>query len=104
MIIQALGTCVARKRQKNNRRQRILREAEENKETGLHQLRRNVYKGFEEIADLELLKEKLEQEFPTEKKDECYIVLKEMFHLLEEHQPNWYLRQDYFRIKNVLEE
>lgn len=63
MIIQALGTCIARKRQKSNRRLRILQDAEAKQETGLHQLRRNVYKGFEEIADLELLKEKLENEF-----------------------------------------
>lgn len=63
LIIQALGTCIARKRQKSNRRQRILQDAEAKGETGLHQLRRNVYKGFEEIAELELLKEKLENEF-----------------------------------------
>lgn len=69
MIIQAIGTCICRKRQKNNRRQRILREAEENNETDLHQLRRNVYKGFEEIADFELLKEKLENEFVLDMQD-----------------------------------
>lgn len=63
MIIQALGTCIARKNQKNKRRQRILKEAEENNETGLHQLRRNVYKGIEEIKEFELLKERLENEF-----------------------------------------
>ena len=63
MIIQALGTCICRKRQKNKRRMRILKEAEENNETGLHQLRRNVYKGIEEIREFELLKERLENEF-----------------------------------------
>ena len=69
MIIQALGTCICRKRQKNNRRMRKLQEAEENKETGLHQLRRAIYKVFEEIADLELLKERLENEFDTNKQE-----------------------------------
>lgn len=63
MIIQALGTCIARKKQKANRRQRILKQAETDGETGLHQLRRNVYKGFEEIKEFEKLKEKLEDEF-----------------------------------------
>lgn len=72
MIIQTLRTCIARKRQKSNRRQRILQDAEG--ETGLHQLRRNVYKGFEEIAELELLKEKLEAEFATE--NESYYLPK----------------------------
>ena len=63
MIIQALGTCIARKNQKSNRRQRILKDAEEKGEIGLHQLRRNVYKGFEEIKEFETLKERLENEF-----------------------------------------
>ena len=63
MIIQALGTCIARKGQKSNRRQRILKDAEEKGETGLHQLRRNVYKGIEEIAEFQVLKERLENEF-----------------------------------------
>ena len=63
MIIQALGTCIARKNQKSNRRQRILKDAEEKGETGLHQLRRNVYKGIEEIAEFETLKQRLENEF-----------------------------------------
>lgn len=63
MIIQALGTCICRKRQKNNRRMRILKEAEENNETGLHQLRRNIYRVAEEISHFETLKERLENEF-----------------------------------------
>ena len=63
MIIQALGTCIARKKQKANRRQRILKDAEEKGETGLHQLRRNVFKGLEEINEFENLKLKLENEF-----------------------------------------
>ena len=63
MIIQALGTCIARKNQKSNRRQRILKDAVEKGETGLHQLRRNVYKGLEEIKEFETLKERLENEF-----------------------------------------
>ena len=62
MIIQALGTCIARKNQKSNRRQRLLANAETEGQTGLHQLRRNVYKGIEEIKEFELLKEKLENE------------------------------------------
>ncbi len=63
IIIQALGTCICRKRQKNNRRQRILKDAEEKGKTGLHQLRRNIHKGIEEIKEFELLKERLENEF-----------------------------------------
>ena len=63
MIIQALGTCIARKRQKTNRRERILKQAETDGKTGLHQLRRNVYKGFAEIKEFEKLKEKLEDDF-----------------------------------------
>lgn len=63
MIIQALSTCIARKNQKSNRRQRILKQAELNGETGLHQLRRNVYKGIEEIKEFQSLKERLENEF-----------------------------------------
>lgn len=63
MIIQALGTCIARKKQKSNRRKRILEESESKEETGLHQLRRNVYKGIEEIQEFENLKQKLENEF-----------------------------------------
>lgn len=63
MIIQALGICIARKNQKANRRQRILKDAEEKGETGLHKLRRNVYKGFEEIKEFQSLKEKIENEF-----------------------------------------
>lgn len=66
MIIQALSTCIARKSQKANRRQRILKQAETDGETGLHQLRRNVYKGFEEIKEYQSLKEKLENEFDKE--------------------------------------
>lgn len=66
MIIQALGTCIARKKQKSNRRQRKLQKAQENNEPGLHQLRRNVYKGIEEIKEFELLKEKLENELYKE--------------------------------------
>ena len=63
MIIQALGTCIARKNQKSNRRQRLLSNAEAEGQTGLHQLRRNVYKGIEEIKEFETLKERLENEF-----------------------------------------
>jgi hypothetical protein len=63
MIIQALGTCIARKNQKSNRRQRLLANAEAEGQTGLHQLRRNVYKGIEEIKEFETLKERLENEF-----------------------------------------
>lgn len=74
MIIQALGTCIARKNQKANRRQRILKQAETDGETGLHKLRRNVYKGFEEIKEFEKLKEKLEFEF--DEKFENSIKLK----------------------------
>jgi hypothetical protein len=63
MIIQALRTCIARKKQKSNRIQRILKEAEEKCETGLHQLRRNVYKEIQQISEFETLKQKLENEF-----------------------------------------
>ena len=63
MIIQALGTCIARKNQKANRRQRILKQAEADGVVGLHQLRRNVFKGFEEIKEFEKLKLKIENEF-----------------------------------------
>jgi len=63
MIIQALGICIARKNQKSNRRQRLLANAEDEGQTGLHQLRRNVYKGLEEIQQFEILKLKLENEF-----------------------------------------
>lgn len=63
MLIQALGTCIARKKQKTTRRQRILKTAEEKGEPGLHQLRRNLYKGIEEIKEFETLKERLENEF-----------------------------------------
>ena len=63
MIIQALGTCIARKNQKSNRRQRILEKAMNDGEIGLHQLRRNIHKGIEEIKEFELLKERLENEF-----------------------------------------
>ena len=66
MIIQALGTCIARKNQKANRRQRILKKAEADGETCLHQLRRNVYKGFEEIKEFETLKQRLENEFDND--------------------------------------
>ena len=63
MIICALSTSIARKKQKNNRRMRILKQAEENKETGLHQLRRTIYKVEEEILHFENLKQRLENEF-----------------------------------------
>lgn len=63
MIIKALGTYICRKKQKNNRRMRILKQAEINKETGLHQLRRTIYKVEEDIKELETLKERLENEF-----------------------------------------
>lgn len=63
MIIQALGVCISRKIQKSNRRKRILQDAEEKKEAGLHQLRRSVYKGLEEIKAFEVLKDKIEKEF-----------------------------------------
>lgn len=63
MIIQALGTCIARKGQKSNRRQRLLATAEAEGQTGLHQLRRNVYKGIKEIKEFQSLKERLENEF-----------------------------------------
>ena len=63
MIIQALGTAIARKNQKNNRRKRKLQEAEANNETGLHQLRRNIYRVDEEISHFETLKQRLENEF-----------------------------------------
>ena len=54
MIIQALGTCIARKIQKSNRRERILKIAEEKGETCLHQLRRNLHKGLEEIKEFQI--------------------------------------------------
>jgi hypothetical protein len=63
MIIQALSTCIARKKQKYNRRKRILEDSENKGEIGLHQLRRNVFKGIEEIKEFETLKSKLENEF-----------------------------------------
>ena len=63
MIIQALGTCIARKIQKSNRRERILKIAEEKGETCLHQLRRNLHKGLEEIKEFQKLKEKLEKKY-----------------------------------------
>lgn len=77
LIIQALGTCIARRRQKANRRQRILQQAEEKGETGLHQLRRNVYRGFAQIEEFEALKERLENEFDY--KFEQSIKLKNEF-------------------------
>ena len=77
MIIQALRTCIARKNQKANRRQRILQQAEEKGETGLHQLRRNVYRGFAQIEEFEALKERLENEFDY--KFEQSIKLKNEF-------------------------
>ena len=67
MIIQALGTCIARKKQKVNRRLRILKYAQDKEESGLHQLRRNIFKSKEEIREFETLKERLENEFDNEK-------------------------------------
>lgn len=63
MIIQALGTSIARKNQKNNRRIRKLAEALSDEETGLHPLRRSIYCVAEEIKEFTKLKEKLENEF-----------------------------------------
>ncbi len=63
MCIQSVSILIARKKQKSNRRQRILKDAEQKCETGLHQLRRNVFKGIEEIKEFEILKEKLENDF-----------------------------------------
>lgn len=66
MILQSLGICIARKKQKSNRRQRILKDAESKEETGLHQLRRNVFKGIEEIKEFELLRDKLQNSFDND--------------------------------------
>jgi len=66
LIIQALTTCIARRSQKHNRRKRILKDLEEKKEPGLHQLRRNIYKGIEKIKEFELLREKLINQFNDE--------------------------------------
>ena len=63
MIIEALGTLIARRKQKNNRRERKLQQLEVEGVTGLHQLRRNIYRVAEEILHFELLKERLEGEF-----------------------------------------
>jgi hypothetical protein len=63
MCIQSVSVLIARKKQKSNRRQRILKRAETDGETGLHQLRRSVYKGIIEIKEFEIFKEKLENEF-----------------------------------------
>jgi len=63
MIIEALGTCIARRKQKSNRRQRMLAQFEAEGVTGLHQLRRNIYRGLENIREFEIIKLKLENEF-----------------------------------------
>ena len=63
IFIETISISISRKRQKNNRRKRILENLENKNETGLHQLRRNIYKGIEEITNLENLKLKLEENF-----------------------------------------
>lgn len=66
MIIQAISTCIARKKQKANRRQRILEDLQAKNQTGLHQLKRTMHKGLREIEDFEKLKTKLETDFETD--------------------------------------
>lgn len=66
LIIQALAVCIARKKQKSNRRERKLIELEEANVTGLRQARRTYYKGLSEIRNLEAFKLKFENEFENE--------------------------------------
>jgi hypothetical protein len=63
LIIQAVQTCIARKRQKLNRRKRIIAKLIEEQKTGLHQFRRTIHKNEVEIQQLEEIKTKLEIEF-----------------------------------------
>ena len=62
MIIHALTVCIQRQSQKNNRKQRMLIEAESKNETGLHNLRRNVFRNKRMIDKYEKLKDKLVNE------------------------------------------
>ena len=90
MIIQALGTCIARKKQKSNRLQRILANAEDEWQTGLHKIRRNVYKGLEEIKEFEILKLKLENEYATK----GWIKIKSEDYLPKESGEYWVVNID----------
>ena len=66
LLIQAVSVCIARKRQKANRRQRILEDLQTAGTTGLHQFKRTIHKGLREIQEFKMLKQKLEKDFEND--------------------------------------